>query len=103
MTRAMYHIRVSGTLPAELLTELGSLDVIVAPAETVLCGSLPHQSALFALIRRIDSLGLLCDEEKFRRAAIDPVSNAITWEGELTLDPDALYRDVASQAQAAVH
>ena len=50
-----------------------------------------------------DSLGLLSDEEKFRRAAIDPVSNAITWEGELTLDPDALYRDVASQAQAAVH
>ena len=48
-------------------------------------------------------LGLLCDEEKFRRAAIDPVSNAITWEGELTLDPDALYRDVASRAQAALH
>jgi len=50
-----------------------------------------------------DSFGLLSDEEKFRRAAIDPVSNAITWEGELTLDPDALYRDVASQAQAALH
>ena len=45
----------------------------------------------------------LSDEEKFRRAAIDPVSNAITWEGELTLDPDALYRDVASQTQAALH
>jgi hypothetical protein len=58
MTRATYHIRVSGMLPAELLTELGSLDLIVAPAETVLCGSLPHQSALFALVRRIDSLGL---------------------------------------------
>ena len=50
-----------------------------------------------------DSFGLLSDQEKFRRAAIDPVSNAITWEGELTLDPDALYRDVASQAQAALH
>ena len=49
------------------------------------------------------SFGLLSDEEKFRRAAIDPISNAITWEGDLTLDPDALYRDVASQAQAALH
>ena len=50
-----------------------------------------------------NSLGFLSDEEKFRRAAIDPVSNAITWEGELTLDPDALYRDVASQSQAPLH
>lgn len=49
------------------------------------------------------SFGRLSDEAQFRRAAIDPVSNAITWEGELTLDPDVLYRDVASQAQAALH
>lgn len=47
--------------------------------------------------------GTLSDEEKFRRAEIDPVSNAVTWEGEITLDPDALYRDVVSQAQAALH
>ncbi|HEX2827205.1 MAG TPA: DUF2442 domain-containing protein [Burkholderiales bacterium] len=50
-----------------------------------------------------DTFGLLSDEEKFRRAAIDPVSNAVTWEGEITLDPDALYRDVASKAVAALH
>jgi hypothetical protein len=48
-------------------------------------------------------LGLLSDEEKFRRAAIDPVSNAVTWEGEFTLDPDALYRDVERKVQAALH
>jgi len=47
--------------------------------------------------------GLISDEEKFRRAAIDPVSNAVTWEGEITLDPDSLYRDVASKAVAALH
>ena len=47
--------------------------------------------------------GMLSDEEKFRRAAIDPVSNAIIWEGDVTLDPDALYRDVVSQVQAALH
>ena len=51
----------------------------------------------------VDAQVLLSDEEKFRRAAIDPVSNAITWEGELTLDPDALYHDVVSQAHAALH
>jgi len=49
------------------------------------------------------SFGKLSDEEKFRRAQIDPVSNAVTWEGEITLDPDALYRDVVSQVQAALH
>ena len=49
------------------------------------------------------SFGTLCDEEKFRRAAIDPVSNAITWEGELHLDPDVLYRDVMSKAFAPLH
>ena len=48
-------------------------------------------------------LGLFSDEEKFRRAAIDPVSNAVTWEGEITLDPDALYRDVVRKVQAALH
>jgi hypothetical protein len=58
MAQATYQIRVSGTLPAELLTELGSLDVIVEPAETVLYGSLPDQSALFGLITRIHGLGL---------------------------------------------
>jgi hypothetical protein len=50
-----------------------------------------------------DTFGMLSDEEKFRRAAIDPVSNSVTWEGEITLDPDALYRDVVSKAVAALH
>jgi len=49
------------------------------------------------------SYGMLSDQEKFSRAAIDPVSNTVTWEGEITLDPDALYRDVASKAVAALH
>ena len=48
-------------------------------------------------------LGLLSDEEKFRRAAIDPVSNTVIWEGDITIDPDALYRDVVSKFQAALH
>jgi hypothetical protein len=47
--------------------------------------------------------GMLSDEETFSRAEIDPVSNAVTWKGEITLDPDALYRDVVSKAHAALH
>jgi hypothetical protein len=58
MPQATYQIRVSGTLPAELLTELGTLDVKVEPAETVLHGTLPDQSALFGLITRLQRLGL---------------------------------------------
>ena len=49
------------------------------------------------------TFGSLSDEEKFSRAAIDPVSNSVTWEGNITLDPDALYRDVVSKAIAALH
>jgi hypothetical protein len=47
--------------------------------------------------------GALSDEQAFRRAAIDPVSRAVTWEGGINLDPDVLYRDLASMARAAVH
>lgn len=47
--------------------------------------------------------GALSDEAKFCRVAIDPVSNAVTWEGGINLDPDVLYRDLASKAEAALH
>ena len=42
-------------------------------------------------------------EDEFNRVAIDPVSNAVTWEGGINIDPDVLYRDVWSKAQAALH
>ena len=45
----------------------------------------------------------LSDEETFSRAAIDPVSNAVIWEGGINLDPDVLYRDLVSTAVAALH
>lgn len=49
------------------------------------------------------SFGMLSDQKKFSQAAIDPISNAVTWEGEITLDPDALYRDIVCKALAALH
>ena len=47
--------------------------------------------------------GTLSDEDKFRRAAVDPVSNVVTWEGDINLDPDALYHDVVSRSYAPLH
>lgn len=47
--------------------------------------------------------GVLSDEQSFRRVAIDPVSNAVTWEGGIRLDPEVLYRDLVSKAASALH
>jgi hypothetical protein len=45
----------------------------------------------------------LSDEMMFNRVAIDPESNAVTWGSGINLDPEVLYRDLASKAQAALH
>jgi len=47
--------------------------------------------------------GALSDQETFRKVGLDPVSNAVTWEGGINLDPEVLYRDLASKAEAALH
>jgi hypothetical protein len=49
------------------------------------------------------SYGALNDQDVFSRVAIDPVSNAVTWSGGIELDPEVLYRDLASKARAALH
>lgn len=58
MAETTYQVRVSGPIPAELLADLEGLRVTVEPAETVLYGSLPDQSALFGLLTRIHGFGL---------------------------------------------
>lgn len=45
----------------------------------------------------------ISDAETFARVAIDPVSNAVTWTGGIKLDPETLYRDLASRTYAARH
>ena len=45
----------------------------------------------------------ISDELTFSRVAIDPVSNAVTWAGGIKLDPEVLYRDLASKTLAALH
>ena len=45
----------------------------------------------------------LSDEDIFSRVGIDPVSNAVTWTGGIQLEPEVLYRDLASKTHAARH
>ena len=49
------------------------------------------------------SYGTLSDEDIFSRVSFDPVSNTLTWGGGIYLDPEVLYKDLASKAHAAVH
>jgi hypothetical protein len=58
MTATNYQVRVSGTIPSELLAELAEMTISVEPPETVLFGELPDQSALFGLISRMHGMGL---------------------------------------------
>ena len=58
MTSTIYEVRVLGTIPDELLTELQDMTVSLRPPETVLHGSLPDQSALLGLIARMRSAGV---------------------------------------------
>jgi hypothetical protein len=56
--RAQYQLRVSGSIPQDLIRDLEGLNVTVEPAETVLYGTLADQSALFGLLVRIHDLGI---------------------------------------------
>ena len=67
MSEATYQVRIAGSVPPELLATLTDLTVTVEPPETVLCGWLPDQSALFGLIIQLHGLGL--DVIEVRRLA----------------------------------
>jgi hypothetical protein len=81
MTATTYRVRVSGTIPAELLPELDDLTISVEPPETVLYGSVPDQSALFALLSRIHGMNLRLLEIRRRRGGHPPA------KPQLTADP----------------
>lgn len=71
MPEPTYEVRVSGIIPAELLSELHELTITVEPPETVMHGPLPDQSAVVGLISRIHGLGLRLVE--VRRLAAEEV------------------------------
>ncbi len=47
--------------------------------------------------------GAKLDEHSFLRVAIDPVSNAVMWEGGIHLEADVLYRNLANHSGAPLH
>jgi hypothetical protein len=53
-----FEIHVRGELRPDLLDELEHLTAVDVPAQTVLKGVLPDQSALFGVLARLQDLGL---------------------------------------------
>ena len=53
-----YEIRVRGRLGPTLLEAFPTLTAHSCPDETLLAGSLPDNSALYGVLRQIESLGL---------------------------------------------
>jgi hypothetical protein len=46
---------------------------------------------------------MLTEGDAFNRVSFDPVAHALTWEGGIQLDPEVLYRDLASKTLNALH
>ncbi len=53
-----YEIRVSGAVPAAVLTEIEGAQVTVEPVQTILRGPVADQAALHGIINRLQRLGL---------------------------------------------
>jgi hypothetical protein len=43
------------------------------------------------------------DIDRFLEVSLDPDTGAVQWEDGIRLDPNALYRDLASRVRAALH
>ncbi len=53
-----YQIRVTGEFGRRHRMAFEDLDVTVSQGQTVLCGRLPDQAALYGVLRRLEDLGL---------------------------------------------
>lgn len=47
--------------------------------------------------------GARLGEDDFFKVAIDPVSQALTWEGGIHMDPEVLYRNLVNRESAPLH
>jgi hypothetical protein len=77
MALTTYQVRVSGTIPADLLAELSGMSVSVEPPQTVIHGELADQSALFGLISRMHGMGLRLIEIRRLPAREEPVTRPL--------------------------
>jgi len=58
MLAKAFEIHVRGALPADMLEDFEYLEAVVVPAETVITGVMPDQSALYGVLLRLQSLGV---------------------------------------------
>jgi hypothetical protein len=58
VTSSRYEIRVRGRLSPSVLSSFQGLTASVEPVETILCGPVADQAALYAVLSRVQSLGL---------------------------------------------
>ncbi len=58
MTALDYEIRVVGSVPDDVLEEIGDVRVAVLPVGTILRGTLVDQAALHGVINRLQGLGI---------------------------------------------
>ncbi len=58
MTIVEFEIRVAGTVPTDVLNELGDVHVVTQAVETLLQGPVVDQAALVGIINRLQSLGI---------------------------------------------
>lgn len=49
------------------------------------------------------AFGAQVGESDFFKVAVDPISRAVMWEGGVHLDPDVLYRNLASKGGVPLH
>ena len=68
-----YEIRIKGRLSDSLLAAFEGLTITEKPVETVLCGPVQNQAALYRLLDRIQSLGLELVEIRQLPAPADEV------------------------------
>lgn len=70
MTAFGYEVWVSGTLPPEVVDELGDVQVQTVPPSTVVSGVVPDQAALLGMLARLRAMGLEVTE--LRRVGEEP-------------------------------
>jgi hypothetical protein len=58
VSHVYYEIRVTGTVPAEVLLDFERLSATVEPVETVLHGPIKDQEALHGLLARLEMFGV---------------------------------------------
>jgi len=74
-----FEIHVRGALAQEELENFGCLAAVTVPAETILTVVIPDDSALYGVINRLQSLGLILVEVR----RLDRPSRTLTPDGQM--------------------